>query len=248
MLRLLRFNRNIHYFDGTVEDILSEQLPLVNKKIPSILHFVWVGPRQPEPRVIKLLNDWKAITKMEIRLWGNQDLNTKEFSPEILEKINQSEKPAQKADIIRLAVLYKYGGVYLDTDMRPIRDILPLINYFAEADGIICHEEVFFIKLFPYMTNAFIACRPGSRLVGNALQLILSTDVTRKNIGVNFLTGPGLFGRSLNLGFEDEIIVCLPTPFFYPISWRRSRRVKLAELSPQAKSNCFAQHLWFKSW
>jgi hypothetical protein len=240
-------NPRIQYFDGTVSDILNNCQGTVESKIPPILHFVWVGPNNMSDETLKLFNQWKTITKLEIRLWTNEDLTTEEFSPEILKKINQSKKPAQKADIIRLAVLYKYGGIYLDIDMRPIRDLEPLLSYFNQADGIICNDEPNFDGTNHYLCNAFIACRPGSRLAKNALELILLGDFDKCESIIE-LTGPVMFGRSLCLGLEDENIVCLPAPFFFPISWRNPHSITNSKLGPEAESNCFAQHLWFKSW
>ena len=42
----------------------------------------------------------------------------------------------QKADYIRLAILNKYGGIWLDSDIIVFKSLLPLVNKLKEIDYI----------------------------------------------------------------------------------------------------------------
>jgi mannosyltransferase OCH1-like enzyme len=46
---------------------------------------------------------------------------------------------AQKADILRLEILYHFGGIYLDTDVEPVKSIAPLYSF--SSSMLVCHEN-----------------------------------------------------------------------------------------------------------
>jgi len=64
-----------------------------------------------------------------------------------------------KADVVRLELLYKHGGVYLDIDMLILKNFEHVIN--TEKDFIISYEG----EKSGGLINAFIACKPGNEFV-----------------------------------------------------------------------------------
>lgn len=96
--------------------------------IPKIIHYCWFGEK-PLPINLKVYIDgWRSkLSDFEIREWNesNFDVNVSLFSKQAFE----NKKWAFVSDYVRLFVLYKYGGVYLDTDMEIINDISPFLNY-----------------------------------------------------------------------------------------------------------------------
>ncbi len=61
----------------------------------------------------------------EMRLWTEESLPGDLSRKEAYERLR---KPAERADIIRLEVLLRNGGVYVDTDMECQRSIEPLLD------------------------------------------------------------------------------------------------------------------------
>ena len=43
--------------------------------------------------------------------------------PDYLELWNDFRFPIQRADFIRYCILFKYGGLYLDCDIRPMKNL-----------------------------------------------------------------------------------------------------------------------------
>ena len=71
--------------------------------------------------------------------------------PEILERLRA---PVERADILRLEILYRYGGVYVDGDLeclRPLDDVLDGEDFVG-----VCHKP-------GRITNTLIAPSPSIR-------------------------------------------------------------------------------------
>lgn len=70
-------------------------------------------------------------------------------------------QPQTKSDLLRLLLLYKYGGVWIDTDTILLRDLRPIVEYFGEFGGRFAMNQKF--------NNAILSLRKGSKV---GLQLI----------------------------------------------------------------------------
>lgn len=85
--------------------------------IPKIIHYCWFG-RGPMPEIAKeCIDSWKKfLPDYEIRLWNedNFDVNICTYTAEAY----KAKKYAFVSDYARLWILYKYGGVYFDTDVK----------------------------------------------------------------------------------------------------------------------------------
>ena len=87
----------------------------------------------------------------EHRLWTEGNLPAAPVRPEVLERLRA---PVERADILRLEILYRHGGVYVDTDLECLRPI----------DEVIAGEEFVAVCLKPGgVTNTLVAPAPGIR-------------------------------------------------------------------------------------
>ena len=61
----------------------------------------------------------------EYKLWGLKDCSDliEEEYPEYLDLWNDFRYPIQRCDFIRYCILYKFGGLYLDCDIRPVKNL-----------------------------------------------------------------------------------------------------------------------------
>ena len=94
--------------------------------IPKIIHYAWFGTTPP-PFIEARVNEWRTqLPDWEFKFWNakNFDLSKYAFS----EKMYQAGKLGYAADELRYAVLYQYGGFYLDTDMIVKKDLAPFLN------------------------------------------------------------------------------------------------------------------------
>lgn len=89
-------------------------------KIPKKIHYCWFGKGSLPELAIKCIDSWKKnLPDYEIIEWNedNFDINCNQYVKEAYE----SKKYAFVTDYVRLYVLYKYGGIYMDTDVEVLK-------------------------------------------------------------------------------------------------------------------------------
>ena len=88
--------------------------------IPKIIHYCWFGRGPLTPLAQKCIASWrKFLPDYEIREWNedNFDVNVIPYTAEAY----KAGKYAFVSDYARFWVLYRYGGLYFDTDVEVIR-------------------------------------------------------------------------------------------------------------------------------
>lgn len=96
------------------------------EKIPKIIHYCWFGHNPLPPLAVKCIESWrKFLPDYEIKEWNedNFDVNIITYTAEAY----KAEKYAFVSDYARFWILYKFGGIYFDTDVeviRPMDDII----------------------------------------------------------------------------------------------------------------------------
>lgn len=96
--------------------------------IPKIIHYVWLGGGKKSPSVKRCIRNWKKVMPdYEIKEWNetNFDVNSIAWVKEAV----SVGKWALASDCIRLYVLYKYGGIYMDTDVMTYKPFDEFLKY-----------------------------------------------------------------------------------------------------------------------
>ena len=99
--------------------------------IPKIIHYCWFGGGPISAESQKCMESWKKYCPdYKISEWNDQnfDISTNRYAQQAYE----ANKYAFVSDYVRLAVLYEYGGIYLDTDVelvRPLDELLELPGF-----------------------------------------------------------------------------------------------------------------------
>jgi FkbM family methyltransferase len=140
---------------------------------------------------------------------------------------DRANSGAQRADLIRLDAIFKYGGIYLDTDVRLIRSLDPIAQRFS---FFVCSENGL------VATNAVFGAAPGHPAVGDMIGRLL-TSPPDWSIAPNITTGPVYFSRMLQ--WREDVTV-LPRETFYPYNWNEEPR------SPHPQT--YGIHEWEGSW
>lgn len=156
--------------------------------IPKKIHYCWFGGK-PLPKLAKkCISSWKKILPdYEIIEWNEQnfDINCCDYVKEAY----QTKKYAFVSDYVRLYVLVKYGGVYMDTDVEVIKSIDKFLEYKAFSGfetinqiptGIMSCEKNFelFVEFLKYYDNLhFIEQNGNLKLISN---VIMMTRICKK--------------------------------------------------------------------
>ncbi|RHV70463.1 glycosyl transferase [Roseburia sp. OM02-15] len=106
--------------------------------IPKKIHYCWFGGNDLPESAKKCINSWKKyFPEYEILQWNENNYDVKKN--EYIRGAYESKKFAFVSDYARFDVLYKYGGLYFDTDVEVVRsfdDILKNGSYMGcEIDG-----------------------------------------------------------------------------------------------------------------
>ena len=153
--------------------------------IPKIIHYIWVGNNPKSDLVLKCINSWKKYCPdYEIMEWGNDILQ--EIDNQYVKEAFEAKKWAFVSDYIRLYVLKKYGGVYLDTDS----EITSSIDKFLADD--------FFIGFENYKGDVYPSCSPIGAVKNHKFisEILDSYDDDKFNLGngkLNLKTIPQRF-------------------------------------------------------
>lgn len=131
-----------------------------------------------------------------------------------------------RADIWRVLVLYRYGGVYADIDvecLRPLEELLAAVGHddwdlLLTTDHPI-HERIHFGGRTMWM-NDFMIAKPGSRFLGRVIEEFRRQAVGRPSpADAVMVTGPGLFTRLVEAagGPEAAGVTTLPWQWVHPL-------------------------------
>jgi mannosyltransferase OCH1-like enzyme len=95
--------------------------------IPKIIHQIWIGDKAPihiEEAMLGIKNDNKDF---EYILWDNDNIHTLDLPKKVIDMLNNEDRClCYITDVIRLLILNKYGGLYIDADtisIKPLSDL-----------------------------------------------------------------------------------------------------------------------------
>lgn len=96
------------------------------QRIPKKIHYCWIGGTKLPDKYKKCIDSWrKYCPDYEIIEWNesNYDFTKVKYMREAYE----AKKWGFVPDYMRLDIIYKYGGIYLDTDVEILRNIDDLL-------------------------------------------------------------------------------------------------------------------------
>lgn len=92
------------------------------------IHYVWLGGGPLSKNIQYCIDSWKKMMPdWEIIRWDESNFDTQKYT--FIREALDKKKYAFAADIIRLLVLRKWGGVYMDTDVQVIKNFEPYITH-----------------------------------------------------------------------------------------------------------------------
>jgi mannosyltransferase OCH1-like enzyme len=183
-------------------------------RIPRIFHQIWVGPDPFPEEFAGYRQTWlDHHPGWELKFWTEETLPRPEElrRPEAAERLRA---PWERGDIFRLEILWRMGGVHVDTDFECRRSIEPLIE---DAELFIGYRK-------PGRVNgALMGSVPGHPLLERGLDEIRPRDSYGMQMGageanVKDETGPR-FLDDLVLGRSE--VTFIEPELFYPRTQRQ---------------------------
>lgn len=97
-----------------------------NQKIPKVIHYCWFGKKEMPEKNKRCIESWrKCCPDYEIIEWNedNYDLKKNRY----MYQAYQMGRYGYVPDYARIDLLYRYGGIYFDTDVELIKSIDELL-------------------------------------------------------------------------------------------------------------------------
>lgn len=105
--------------------------------IPKIIHYCWFGCNPLPELAQRCIASWrKFLPEYDIKEWNenNFDVNIISYTAEAY----KAKKYAFVSDYARFWILYRYGGIYFDTDVEVIQ---PMDEFIAKGPFMGCEND-----------------------------------------------------------------------------------------------------------
>lgn len=177
--------------------------------IPRIFHFIWLGGKALPDKLRDNVRRWHDMhPNWRVRLWTEDDIgpmyNARRFS--------QARTLAQQSDILRYEIVQANGGIYVDLDFEPLRNIEPLLH---GLKAFVAYESD------KWVCNGIFGAVPGHPLLDRLVRELDDNFDKFINGTVNQQTGPHYMTatvKAMGLSSEDGFQAFAPHIFF-PYLW-----------------------------
>lgn len=185
--------------------------------IPKIIHYCWFGGKEKPENVQKCIESWKKhLPDYQFMEWNEHNFNI--CNLQYTKDAYDAKKYAFVSDVARIEALYKYGGIYMDTDV----EVLKSFNDLLDARCLLGLEEK------EYVATSFMAFEKNHPLVREFIdlyqnlsfydengQIITGTNVEKLT---NMLIKKGLVKENYYQELEDGIRI-YPKQYFSPYDY-----------------------------
>jgi len=215
-------------------------------RIPKIIHQIWLSPdeQQDIPDQFKQFRatwlhyhpDW------EYKLWTNKDIEA--LNLENKQLYDAAINYAERSDIARYEILYRFGGLYIDVDfecLKPFDSFHYLYDFYT---GLELPALAPFLRHLIILPNGLIGCKPKHPIMHACIDALkepsLSTDIIVKTGPLKFMS---VFMAHANN--HDTKDIALPAQYFYPIDKKITIK---EEINACITPHTYAVHHWAGSW
>lgn len=191
----------------------------------------------------KCLKSWKKhLKEYEIIRW---DESNSSMDHPFIKLAYSQKKWAFVSDYVRLDILNKFGGIYLDIDMlllKPLDDLLIHSCFLGAEDS-------------DYISCGIIGTVKENEFIGDCL-LRYNEFTLEKEMEWNRLAIPKIvtqcfrkkykYFNSFDIQIQKNEVIIYPSDYFYPLSYRE--RLESKNFQAYIKQTSYAVHLWDGSW
>lgn len=161
--------------------------------IPKVIHYCWFG-RNPLPELaVKCIASWKKyLPDYEIKEWNedNFDVNSIPYTAEAY----QAKKYAFVSDYARFWILYKYGGLYFDTDVEVIKNMDEII---ARGPFMGCENKASGTNVASVAPGLGLGVNPGFALYKEMLEMYA---------GLHFIRPDGSYDQTTVVAMTTNLL------------------------------------------
>jgi len=211
-------------------------------RIPKIIHHIWLG--SPLPEKYKIMREtWKNHhPDWELILWTDEDIEKLGLTNQDL--YDESSNYGVKSDIVRIEILYRFGGLYVDTDfecVKPFDVFHHCCDFYAGAASAVS------VNIY----NGLIGSKPGHPILKYCIESFSPRPGESESCDdIQQRTGPAFFTKSFFASWakHDGPSVMFPANYFYPMPYYVLDKKTREAVAKWFKPETFAVHYWNCSW
>ena len=170
-------DKRIQFYNDIKKTYLNYEIKIV----PKIIHFIWIGSIIPNKYIDNLNSYVNNNPHYTINLWmdrsyeftinGVKIININSIDIINKHELNMVDNYGAKADILRLEILYEYGGIYSDIDSKSLKPfdekfLKDTVTYIESGwnnlqNAFLCFSKEnefirYCIECLPYSYNLFL--------------------------------------------------------------------------------------------
>ncbi len=227
--------------------------------IPKIIHQIWLGPNEIPKAFESFMKNWKdKHPEWEYKLWTDQNLNSFKFNF-LKDYFDKSNNYGQKADLLRLEILYQYGGLYVDVDFECLESFEDMNHKYHFYCGIHPPHKIITPSYPLEIGNALIGSTAEHPIILKTIEFIIqrwNKIYTRKerddNWRIVLSTWYPLRDGIMTAAYKQNLRnIALPSSYFYPILLEKTRAIgkqKIENAFTAIKEETMAIHHWGETW
>jgi hypothetical protein len=206
--------------------------------IPKKIHYCWFGSKEIPDELKKYMDSWKRYCPdYEIVRWSEENVDLDKYP--YTSQAYKHRKWGYIPDVVRLEVLYNYGGIYLDTDV----ELLKPLDYLLGMKGFCATEKWGIVNV-----GGGCGVVPKHPMIGEMLDYRKDVLFEREDGTLN-LESSGSYETKplLEHGFVPDNTIqvinnltILTSDFFHPFDYM-TRETNITE-------NTYAIHHFYGSW
>lgn len=163
--------------------------------IPKIIHYCWFSHKPLPVLAVKCIESWKKyFPDYEIKEWNETNYDV--HSIPYIHEAYKAKKYAFVSDYARFDILYRYGGLYFDTDVEVIKSMNDII---AKGPFMGCEKKADKARMIKLAVapGLGLGVNPGLELYGELLQLYA---------GLHFIKADGTLNLKTVVEYTTELL------------------------------------------
>lgn len=196
-------------------------------KIPKIIHLTWFSGDEMPVQLKRCVDTWKRVLPdFEIKVWTGE--MARELNIPFVNEALDARKWAFAGDVVRAYAVWKYGGVYMDTDVKVLKRFDEMLDkpmvFFIETnakrwaelpDGVLdkdgkCLKPEVYI-LGRQIQAAMFMGKPGQKCLGEIVDFYRNRHFIKPDGSQDHTISPTIYAKILEkYGFrykdEDQIL------------------------------------------
>lgn len=153
--------------------------------IPNKIHYIWIGKdldvlgSELRRKCFNTVYNYCKKTRADFSLWTDEDFKDIIDNNKYLQYLYNEKHYALVADYFKYYIVYKEGGMYLDTDIE-ILDNFPQ-EMLDTNDYLFCSTNSQYTLFHTVLSASFVCAKPQSELIKKVLDVYDNRLFTIKN-------------------------------------------------------------------